>query len=92
MNLSALIGLIGTSVWPYILIFIYCELGHRVNEAFDGPYDAICQLDSYLYAMEIQQMLPVIILIAQQPIDLCGYGNFSCSRARFKSVSRIYSK
>lgn len=87
INLGILIGLFGISVWSFVLIFIYCELGQRVNEAFNRPYDAICQHESYLYSIEIQRMLPVIILIAQQPIDLRGYGNFSCTRDRFKSVS-----
>lgn len=89
VDIAALIAIAGQTVWTFIFIFIYCELGQRVSEEFNGPYDAICQLRLHLFPIEIKRMLPIIILGAQQPIDLRGYGNFSCNRDSFKSVSGI---
>lgn len=89
VNFGALIALIGQTVWCFIFIFIYCELGQRVNEAFDESYDTILQFNLYSFPMEIQRMLPIIILNAQQSVEIRGYGDFSCTRERFKSVSRI---
>lgn len=88
VDVTALIAVAGQTVWTFVSIFIYCELGQRVSEAFDGPYDAISQFKLHLFPIEVQRMLPIIIVGAQQPIDLRGYGNFSCTRDRFKSVSK----
>lgn len=82
-------SIIGQSIWSFSFVFIYCELGQRVSEAFEEPYNAICQFRFDLFPLEIQRVLPIIILSAQPPIDLRGYGNISCTRDRFKRVSGI---
>lgn len=89
VEVSALIPIFFSTNWIFIFIFIYCELGQRVSEAFDKPYDAICQFKLHLFPMDVQRMLPIIIVGAQQPIDLRGYGNISCTRDSFKRVSVI---
>lgn len=37
-----------------------------------------------------QKILPIIINFAQQPVNIEFFGNISCNRLVFKSVSRIY--
>lgn len=87
VDISALTVLIGPTIWTFIFIFAYCELGQRVSEAFDKPYDAISQLKWNLFPLDVQRVLPIIMVGAQQPIDLRGYMNISCTRERFKRVS-----
>ena len=67
-------------------MFIACEISQRVNDAFNGLNLTIHQFDWYLFPIEIQRMLPMIIVVAQQPVTLECFGSISCSREVFKNV------
>lgn len=68
------------------LVFVACELGQRMGDAFEEIDYTIEQLDWYLFPMEIQRMLPMIIAIAQPPVLLECWGNIACTRDVFKHV------
>lgn len=74
-------------VWAFVFIFIYCEFGERVNYGFTEVYDTICHFDWYSLPMEIQKMLPTIIIASQEPINLHGFGDVKCSRITSKIVN-----
>lgn len=80
-----LLGIIGTI--GLALVFVCCELGQRMSDAFDGINFTIEQLDWYLIPVEVQQMLPMIITITQQPVELKCFGNIVCGREVLKNVS-----
>lgn len=71
------------------LVFTSCELCERVSDAFEEICDVIDQLDWYKYPSDIKQILPMIILNAQAPINIECFGSISCSRLVFKKVSHI---
>lgn len=81
-----LLLLILSGVFALALVFISCELGHRINEAFDAVNVYIEQLDWYAFPVEIQRMLPMIIANVQQPVPLDCFGSITCTRAVFKDV------
>lgn len=68
------------------LVFIACELGQRINNAFDEIDSTIEQFDWYLFPIEVKRILPMIIVIAQQPIALECFGSIACSREIFEKV------
>lgn len=70
-----------------ILVFITCELGHKMSDAFEQIELAIDQWDWYLFSIDSQRMLPIIITIAHQPVSLECYGSITCSRGVFQIVS-----
>lgn len=85
---------IGTILLPVInglvalaLAFIACELGQRMNDAFDKIDIALERSKWYLFPIEIQRLLPMIHAITQQPVSLECFGSITCSRAVFKNVS-----
>lgn len=69
------------------LVFIACEIGQILADAFDKINFTIDQLDWYLFPKDIQRMLPMIIEIAQESVSLECFGSISCGREVFKSVS-----
>lgn len=39
--------------------------------------------------MDVQKMLPTIVMCAQQPVIIVGFGNILCTREVFKNVNPI---
>lgn len=74
-------GMIG-----FVLVFVACELGQRINCAFDDVSHTIEQFDWYLFPIEIKRTLPVIIANAQQPVSLDCFESVKCTRDVFKNV------
>lgn len=68
------------------LTYIACELGQRMNDAFDKIDTTLDHTRWYMFPIEIQRMLPMIHLIAQQPVSLECFGSIACSRDVFKDV------
>lgn len=63
------------------------ELGQRLTNAFDEIGYSLEQFDWYLFPMEFKRILPMIMVIAQQPVELECFGSIKCSRIVFKKVS-----
>lgn len=85
--------LVLNGIFALATVFIACEIGHRMSEAFEGMIDfTIDQWDWYLLPKEIKRMLPSIMLNTQQPITLECFGSIKCSREVFKNVSSFVEK
>lgn len=75
-------------VWSTGLTFIPCEVGERTSAAFFEVYDSInLDLDWYLFPIETQKMLPIILINTQTPVAIEIFGSISCKRDSFKRVS-----
>lgn len=78
------------STWAITPIFLGSELGERLtgrffkidNEIFNGVW--------YLFPINIQKMIPILINNTQQSIYLRGFGNISSSRQTFKEVIHLH--
>lgn len=81
-----LLLLIFSGIFALTLVFIACELGQRLNNAFDRINLTIDRFNWYLFPNEVKCMLPMIIVLAQQPVSLECYGSIVCTRDVFKDV------
>lgn len=79
--LTILNGIIGL-----VLVFISCELGQRLINAFAKIDYTMDQLKWYLFPNEIKRMLPLIIKIAQEPVSMECFGSIKCTREVFQNV------
>ena len=77
--------------YAYAVLFICCELGQRVNLAFDDCSEMVDQFEWYLFPTKIQRMLPIILNFSQQPFEIKCFGSTACDRETFKYVSVIDS-
>lgn len=73
-------------VYAFGLLIITCELGQRVCNAFDECNDILNQFHWYLFAPNIQRMLPTIINFTQRPVVFCCFGSTAAIRETFKYV------
>lgn len=75
------------ALYAFGVMFIACEMGQRVNLAFNECNDIIDQFEWYSFPVEIQQMLSFIIHYTQQPVEIKCFGSAACDRETFKVVS-----
>lgn len=87
MDLTILVRLIFQLSWSFILVFIYCDFGGKVSNEFNDIYEVVCSLDWHSFPIEIQKMMPNIIIAVQKPVLVRGFGNISCTRTVFQKVS-----
>ena len=67
-------------------VFVACELGQRISDAFNELSDVIGRFNWYTFSVEVQHILPTIILVAQQPVVISCFGSVLCLREAFKKV------
>ena len=70
-------------------VFIASELGQRVNNAFNSIHLRIEQFSWCFLPVEIKRILPMIICVAQEPVELECSGSISLSREVFKKASQF---
>lgn len=69
------------------LLFFTCEIGQQITDKFEEISYEFNQLDWYLFPIKVQQMLPTIMINAQEPFIIGCYGIFFNSREQFKLVN-----
>ena len=77
---------LGETFSGFIAVFVACELGQRVTNAFHVISLTIEEMNWYLLPIEIQQILPTIIARSQDPVTLECFGSIKLSREVFKQV------
>lgn len=78
--------------WSFVPIFIICELGERLTDHFNEISIGIFQCDWYIFPIDVQKMFLIVLLNAQTPITIRGFGNLNCTRDKFKDVSSLNEK
>lgn len=72
--------------WSFFFVSIFCMLGEMVTNEFNKFHEEMCQLNWYLYPLELQQLYLIFIADTQQPAAIYGYGNIVCTRGTLKAV------
>lgn len=73
-------------ILTFMVLWIFCFYGGMVTEQFDSFKDHHCQCDWYLYPIEVQQSLVILLANAQKPAHIRGFGNVVCARDTFQKV------
>lgn len=82
-----LIMLLCEMIWSFAFVFVLCEFGQNVSNAFIEIDDEIGQVDWYLFSMHTQKLLIILMIVTQKPVGLNVYGDIWCDREDFKKVS-----
>lgn len=69
--------------------FIACELCQQMSNGFDDINDTVDQLNWYEFPVEIQKLMPTLLLNVQQPVLVECFGSITCSREVFIKVSKM---
>lgn len=71
-----------------LLVLIACEAGHRISDTFEKMDDTFEEIDWYLLPIDVQRMLPVVLMYVQETMVPKFFGSISCSREQFRKVSQ----
>lgn len=82
-------ALFGEIFWSIACIFLFCEFGNMVTIEFEDLNEIIGQLNWYSYPNDVQRMMPIIMIVAQESVIIHGYGNIACVRESFVKVGLI---
>lgn len=67
-------------VWVFAFIFCVFEFGERLTCGFEEINDVYDQCSWYLFPCKAQQMLIMLLKIAQKPVELRVFGSTSHSK------------
>lgn len=86
MNPIELLLLLSEAGYGFGCVFLTSELGQRVNNAFDELCFRVDQFQWYLFPMKVKRILPMITMVAQEPVSLECFGSITLCREVFKGV------
>lgn len=70
-----------------LYITYLCLFGEKVTTQFDKVNYSIDQCSWYEFPMEMQRILPMMLMMAQKPVFIeAAYLNIGCSREQLKKV------
>lgn len=75
--------------FSFALIFIACELGERASLAFKEIDYTVGKFDLYSFPANVKKMLPIFLIVVQEPFNFVVFGSITCSRESFKKVRRF---
>lgn len=81
-----LILLVFLIFWSLVIMFITCMFGERLTIAFEQFSDALYQSDWHSFPIQMQQILLILMVNAQQPVRLTGFANTLCALESFNKV------
>lgn len=70
----------------FALLFLFCELGERVGNGFNGISNMFDEFDWHLLSIENQKNLPTILAMAHIEMQFCCFGSICCVRETFEKV------
>lgn len=72
-------------------ISVLCMFGDRTTSHFEEIHNMMCmQLKWNDCPLEIQKLLPMLLLIAEKPVHMKGYMAVKCTREFMKTVSSTF--
>lgn len=89
-DIVALIAIVEV-FFAFVTTFSVCELCQRMTDKFSHVNDALCNIDWYLLPKEMQKMLPIVIMFAQEPFNFEIFGTISSNCELFEKVRQSMS-
>lgn len=75
--------------YAFGIVLGVCEFGQLLSNAFEGIDDEIQAFEWYFFSHDTQKFMPVIVLLAQQPVELECFGSIAIIRQSFKKARLI---
>lgn len=69
------------------VVLIACDLAQRSCDYFTDINETMDKSTWYLFPHDVQRLLPTILIIVQQPVELECFGGIACNRELAKRVS-----
>ena len=66
--------------FTFLLLFVTCEVGEQCGKIFSEIDDEVVQLDWYLFSLEVQKLLPIVMINTQEPVVIKCFGSVAWTR------------
>ena len=70
----------------FMYMFMLCEPGERVTNAFEKFNEELEQCNWHLLPPNLRRLYLIFVMDTQQPINIQCYGGILCTRETYKSV------
>lgn len=70
----------------YGQIFVICMSGQHQTDHFERLNESIFMSEWYQFPVKSQQLLHAMLVAAQRPVYIRGFGSGACTRESFKEV------
>lgn len=70
----------------FVIVVVICELSGRLTYRFDDIDYIMTHFKWYLFPIEIQKILPTILINAQERVVIECFGSIPCDRETLKKV------
>lgn len=87
-----LFGALFYASYAFGAVFVICELCQRITNSFDEISEKIEAFEWNSFPQEIQKLLPILLIGAQQPVVFECFGGISALRETFKKVSELRNR
>ncbi|XP_031634447.1 uncharacterized protein LOC116347847 [Contarinia nasturtii] len=74
--------------WSFLLIFLFCYYGQEVSTAFEELDDEIYQCEWYEFSYKVQRIFPIMMIVAQETVNVESTGDFVCNRVTFNKICK----
>lgn len=72
--------------WAFSANLMFCALGERLTSRYIRIDVEITNFIWYIFPLDVQKMLPILLNGTQDAIVLSGIGNVLCTHEAFKDV------
>lgn len=79
-------ALIFYGIWSLGMVFFQTEIGQQFTNTYNIIIITFDQLSWYWFPIEIQRMLPTIIINVHEPVTIECFNIVACNRDQFKKV------
>lgn len=70
-------------------VFLGCEVGQRFSNLFEDINDQLDRLNWYQFPLNVQQILPIILINAQEEVVIGYFGIITATRVQCQKVNAI---
>lgn len=77
----------GAILWLYL----FCYIGNHLTREFSRFGDEVYQLDWYMFPLQLQNNLPMALVLMQKNVYLEAYGGVGCTLKVFQRVLKLLS-
>lgn len=67
-------------------LYLLCHVGDTLTQRYEGLRSITYNLDWYLYPLNTQKNMQMIMILAEKKVYLKGFGGIGCDRNVFKKV------
>lgn len=89
LNFNGVIFIVLHPILSYAHIYFFCIFGQRLSNNFENLNESVFMCEWYRFPVKSRKLINAMLLAAQYPVYIRGFGSSSCTLETFKEVRII---